>query len=471
MQGHTKAESGTRVAKRLLNDAWLRAVQPPADGRLEVGDTHVPGLVFRLTKAGAASWVFRGRTRDGRSTRIKLGDYLPGKVDSGMSLGAAREAARDAAAALRTGGDPVEEKRQARADRIRRKAAAAEAAGETVYARIAEWRAAREADPSAPWSPRYAAEVGRVCDQAVIPILGAKLLRDTTRQDWTGLIQGWKRTVTTRRKRPAEKRKAGAPVKDGVGASAFLYRTVSAFLNFAEAQGWIDTPLLPRKGAGLIAPPPPARERVLTDAEIVAVWKAADRESPKLRAFVRLLILTAAREAEVADMEAGEIDLAAGRWRIPGARTKNGIGYTVPLSAQAVAEIRAVWPEDEPPADAKILGRVAGSGFKGFGKLKLRTDKAAKVAGWRWHDLRRTARTGMTRLGVPRDHAEAAINHVSGRTKLERTYDRHDYADEVIAALTLWQAHVAGLLGQSAAVVPFPTRAAPAAREVALARP
>ncbi len=47
---------------------------------------------------------------------------------------------------------------------------------------------------------------------------------------------------------------------------------------------------------------------------------------------------------------------------------------------------------------------------------------------WRWHDLRRTARTGMTRLGVARDHAEAAINHVSGRSALERTYDRHDYA-------------------------------------------
>jgi hypothetical protein len=64
----------------------------------------------------------------------------------------------------------------------------------------------------------------------------------------------------------------------------------------------------------------------------------------------------------------------------------------------------------------------------------------------------------MTRLGVPRDHAEAAINHVSGRTKLERTYDRHDYAPEVIAALTLWQGHVAGLVGQAAEVVTLADR-------------
>ncbi|MBD0272617.1 MAG: hypothetical protein ICV73_11900 [Acetobacteraceae bacterium] len=61
----------------------------------------------------------------------------------------------------------------------------------------------------------------------------------------------------------------------------------------------------------------------------------------------------------------------------------------------------------------------------------------------------------MTRIGVPRDHAEAAINHVSGRSALERTYDRHDYAAEVVAALTGWQAHVAELVvpvaGSSAA--------------------
>ena len=107
-------------------------------------------------------------------------------------------------------------------------------------------------------------------------------------------------------------------------------------------------------------------------------------------------------------------------------------------------------PEDRPADDHKLLGRIKGGGFRGFGKLKLRMDGATKLVGWRWHDLRRTARTGMTRLGVPRDHAEAAINHVSGRSKLERTYDRHDYGPEVIAALTLWQGHVAHLVERGA---------------------
>lgn len=443
--------------KRDLSDAWLRSLAPPPSGRIEVRDALVPGLILRVTHRGVATWSVRARTRDGKQTRPTLGTY------PAVGVKAARKAALAAIALLQGGADPVAEKREARAARKREKVATRAATHESVAARLIDWQAARLADPSAPWSSRYAAEVRRVCDQAVIPTLGDKLLRETTRQDWTALIQAWKRTVTTRRKRPDEKRKAGAPVKDGAGASAFLYRTVSAFLGFAEVHGWIDAPLLPRKGAGLIAPPPPARERTLTDPELAAVWKAADREPPKLRAFVRLLILTGAREAEVADIEAGEVDLAGGRWRIPGARTKNGIGYTVPLSPLALDELRAVWPEDEPAPEAKLLGRMAGSGFKGFGKLKMRMDKATKVAGWRWHDLRRTARTGMTRLGVPRDHAEAAINHVSGRTKLERTYDRHDYAEEVIAALTLWQGHVAGLVGKAAEVVALADRRRPAA--------
>jgi integrase len=453
--------------KRDLNDAWLRAVKPPASGRLEVVDARTPGLVFRLTSAGAASWVFRGRTKDARQTRITLGRYLPGAKDAGMSLGEARAAAKDAAADLRKGADPVAEKRAARAARLVREAAEARARAEaeamgggplpgSVAARLAEWQASRAGE----WSPRYVAEVKRIAERAIIPALGSRLLTETTRADWTGLIADWRRNVAKPKPPPraGEKGKPGASPQDGSGAAAFLYRTVSAFLNFAEVQGWIAAPLLPRKGASLIAPAPAARARVLTDAELAAVWKAADRESPKLRAFVRLLILTGARELEVADVAAGELDLAAGRWTIPGERTKNRIGYTLPLSPLALAVLRAVWPAEEPAADHRLLGRATGSGFRGFGKLKARMDAATKVAGWRWHDLRRTARTGMTRLGVPRDHAEAAINHVSGRTKLERTYDRHDYAPEVIAALTLWQGHVAGLVGQAAEVVSLADR-------------
>jgi integrase len=232
-----------------------------------------------------------------------------------------------------------------------------------------------------------------------------------------------------------------------LGAS--LYRVLSSFLAHAEAAGWIEAHPLPRKGAALLAPGAAPRERVLTDDELLAVWRASEELNPRPRAFVRLLVLTAAREMEVADIAAGELDRAVGRWTIPGARTKNGLSHAVPLCPLALAELAAVWPTDGEEQGAaahrRLLGAVPGVGLRGFSKLKARLDALSGVRDWRWHDLRRTVRTGMTRLGVPREHAEAAINHVSGRSALERTYDRHDYAAEVAAALGRWQAHIAAL--------------------------
>ena len=438
--------------KRDLTDAWIRTVQPPEEGRLEIRDARVPGLVLRFTKKGAkagkGTWSVRLRTHDGKHTRPKVGTW------PALGIADARKQARAIIGAIEKGSDPAAEKREARAARKRQATEQKAAVAGTVAARLLEWQAGRAGDRVSPWSERYSAEVQRVCDQAVIPALGARPLAETTREDWTGLIRDWKRTVAKPKAKPkaGEKGRAGAPARDGSGAAAFLYRTASAFLNYAEAHGWIAAPLLPRKGASIIAAPPASRERVLSDDELLAVWNAADREPPKQRAAIRLLILTAAREGEVADLSVGEIDLPAARWTIPAERAKNRTALTVPLSPLAMAELAVVIPEDA-EAETYLFGRSGTGGFTGWGKLKKRIDAASKVTGWRWHDLRRTARTGMTRLGVPRDHAEAAINHISGRSKLDRTYDRHDYADEVIAALTRWQAHVAGLVGQGAEIV------------------
>ncbi len=419
-----------------LTDAWLRTVEPPAEGRLELRDARVPALVLRLTPTGVATWSIRTRTVNGKQTRPKLGTW------PAMGIAEARKAAMAALVAVQGGADPVEEKRAARAERQ------AKAAELSVKEALVAWQAAKAGSANAPWSASYKREVARVANREIVPRLGKKALADTTRADWAGLISA--------------KRK-GAP-----SMAAALYRIVASFLGHAEAETWISAPLLPRKGAARLAPLPPARERVLTDAELRAVWLVADREPPKLRAFIRLLILTGAREGEVADISAGELDLAAARWAIPGERTKNRKGYVVPLSPLALAELRAVWPSEEPKADAKLLGRVAGSGFRGFSKLKERTDLALAAAAkqakqpapapWRWHDLRRTLRTGLARLDVPPHHAEAAINHVSGRSSLVQTYDRHDYAEEVIAALTRWQAHVAGVVGAAAEVVSIAKR-------------
>jgi hypothetical protein len=417
--------------QRDLTDAFLRTVKPPAAGRLELWDTRVRGLHLRMTPAGAASWAVRASTPDGRRIRVTLGPY------PGVALAEARRMAHETLAALARGRDPVAERREARARRR------AEAAEPTVAERLAEWQDAR----ARTWSARYTIEVRRIAERDIVPRLGKRPLRQTTRQDWTRLVEAKRRTA------PA--------------MAALLYRIMSAFLNHAEAAGWTDAPMLPRKGAAALAPPPAPRERVLSDDELRLLWRASAAEPPKPRAFTRLLILTAAREAEVAGIRAGEVDHTTTVWNLPGMRTKNNRPLTLPLGDLAMAELRAVWPADPGP-ETCILGRFPAAPLSGFSKLKARLDTrmatlAAEAgmpppAPWRFHDLRRTARSGMARLGVPNDHAEAALNHLSGRPALARTYDRHDYRAEALAALRTWQGFVAGLVAEAAPVVPLAAR-------------
>jgi len=411
--------------QRLITDAWLRSVAPLDTGRLEIWDTRVPGLALRITAGGVASWSVRAMTKDGKRTRATLGTW------PAIGIGEARKRALAALAEIQGGGDPVATRRSERAARQ------AHAGLPTVESRLVEWREAKTKQ----WSSRYQSEIERLCRVEIVPALGACALIETTRAQWADLIRAKHR------------------VAPGVGS--MLYRTVSSFLNHAEALGWIEMPLLPRKGMAAIAPPIDPRERVLSDDELTAVWHAADALRPKGRAFVHLLIMTAAREMEVADIAAGEVARSSGLWTIPGKRTKNHIAITLPLHLLLVDELAAVWPEHGGLAGDgwRLLGAVAGSGLRGFSRLKKKIDTESGVVEWCWHDLRRTARTGMAKLKVSREHAELALNHISDRSELVRRYDRHPYYDEILAALRVWQGYVAGLVGGGAEILPLRARA------------
>jgi len=83
------------------------------------------------------------------------------------------------------------------------------------------------------------------------------------------------------------------------------------------------------------------------------------------------------------------------------------------------------------------------------------------ILDWSWHDLRRSAATGMARLGCPREHVEAALNHISARGGLVGIYQRHTFDSEAASALLRWQAHIATLVGGDthAIVASFPKKA------------
>jgi integrase len=189
------------------------------------------------------------------------------------------------------------------------------------------------------------------------------------------------------------------------------------------------------------------RARILSDDELRVVWRTAEAFSGSYGHYIRFLLLTAARRNEAADLLYTEI--TNGDWLIPASRYKGRHDHLIPLSkaSQAIlAEAPVV------VADQKYVfssdGKSAISGFSQFKDLfdnavlaELRKDdpRAEPLPNWTQHDLRRTARSLMSRAGVAPDTAERCLGHVIGGVR--GTYDRYEYhaekkqAFEALAAL------------------------------------
>src|SRR5262249_8414294 len=140
-------------------------------------------------------------------------------------------------------------------------------------------------------------------------------------------------------------------------------------------------------------------------------------------ALVQFLLLTGARRREAAEMTWGEI--SEGDWMLPAARNKVKIDLVRPLSAAARSAL-AKLPRIGRPGYVFTTGGDRPLG--GFSNFKRRFDRASGVTDWTLHDLRRTARSLMSRAGVPTDHAERCLGHVMPGVR--GTYDRHEYQEE-----------------------------------------
>jgi integrase len=193
-----------------------------------------------------------------------------------------------------------------------------------------------------------------------------------------------------------------------------------------------------------------SRERVLSDQELVAVWRATARPGV-YNAIVRMLILTGQRREEVAGMTWDEISADLSTWTIPATRAKNGVAHIVPLSPQAQAILESAHRAAKANEPELIFPGRAGA-FNGFSKAKITLDEDSGVADWRLHDLRRTMATGLQKLGVRLEVTEAVLNHLSGsRAGIVGIYQRHEWAKEKSAALNAWDEHVAAAVERKAA--------------------
>jgi integrase len=158
------------------------------------------------------------------------------------------------------------------------------------------------------------------------------------------------------------------------------------------------------------------RTRVLSDAEIAALWSATADGRPFSR-YVRFLLLTAARRTE-AMLPWEELDAARGVWTLPAARNKVKFDLARPLSKSALGQL--------------VMNGEAHAFFFTNGAVTRQHRallKRSGTQGWRPHDLRRTARTLLSRAGVPAEVAERALGHKA--PAIERTYNRYGFDDEL----------------------------------------
>jgi integrase len=184
------------------------------------------------------------------------------------------------------------------------------------------------------------------------------------------------------------------------------------------------------------------RERALSDSEAAALWLGAPEDN--FGRIVRLLMLTGCRREEIGLLRWSEIDMDVRTITLPAERTKNGQQHVVPLSESALEILKAVPRREDRDY---VFGRY-GDGFGNWSKAKSNLDAIVELKEpWTLHDLRRTVRTGLGKLGVAPHIAEAVLNHLPA--KLIRTYDRNTYAAEKRDALERWANHLAVAIAQT----------------------
>jgi len=180
------------------------------------------------------------------------------------------------------------------------------------------------------------------------------------------------------------------------------------------------------------------RERILTDAEIIQLW-------PTLPPYLQLILLTAQRPGEVAGIHTREIQIGinkpwcatcrrCGWWTIPPERTKSGKEHMVYLTVSALKLISDldgyVFPSPKSDSLDKPIERMALSRY-------VHRHNYNNLPRWTPHDLRRTARTHMARIGIIDEHAEAVLAHC--KQGIKKVYNKYEYQEEKKSALLKWE--------------------------------
>jgi integrase len=224
--------------------------------------------------------------------------------------------------------------------------------------------------------------------------------------------------------------------------------TLSTFFAWTIGRGWCD--VNPVVGTNKMEGES-ERKRALTDNEIATIWLKAPDNS--YGTILKLLLLTGCRRDEIGGLKWNEVDLNARTITIPGSRTKNGEQHVIPLSDTAMSILAGIARRD---GYEHVFGRTLAAGFSGWSSAKAEFDALVKLDDWVVHDLRRTVRTGIDKLGILPHICEAVLNHLP--PKLVRTYNQNTYENEKRKALDAWAHHLKTIVAQATGANVTPLR-------------
>jgi integrase len=381
------------MPRRMLTDRFCASTKArEGDVQTDYFDERTPGLALRVSRSGLRSWTHHF-TWGGKRVRMTFGTY------PATSLVTARTRADEARGHLEAGKDPRSLARKP----------------ETLRTICEEYLQRDGANLRS--RPSREATLTRL----VYPKLGDRPIGDIRRSDIVRLLDN---------------------VEDERGPvmADLTLAIVRKIMNWhASRSDDFRSPIV--RGMARTKPKERARERTLTDDEIRAVWAASEGVFGR---YVRFLLLTATRRNEAARMTYGEV--RDGVWTIPAARMKGKAEHVVPLSPAALAVMGA--------GPSPFVFTMGTEALNGFSKYKREFDNACGVKGWTLHDLRRTARSLMSRAGVLPDVAERCLAHTIGGVR--GIYDRHEYLEEKRRAFEALAAQIERIVNPPGAnVVPI----------------
>jgi integrase len=386
-------------------DALVRKLSGPAGKADSISwDPELPSFGVRL-RAGKATYV--AQYRIGRQQRREsLGDVRK------LNLADARQAARLLFAKAVLDIDPVAERARLAAEQA--------AARDTFLEAARDYLAARK--------PKMRPNTYVAADRYLTKhctALHKKGVSAVSFEDVAGLIRDLVK-------------------RHGETSAARARSTLAAFYVWAMQQGRAKSNPVIGTANPLEGREP--RDRVLNDDEIRLIWRqAGDDDFGKI---IRLLFLTGCRRDEIGGLRWSEIDLAAGRMTLPKERVKNKRVHVLLLPATACEILSGVRRRNS--RDTLFGGGASGFNAWSYNTLRMNaaitatTGKA--LAPWRLHDIRRTVRTRLSKLGVLPHIAELVLNHAGHKSGIGAVYDHHDFQTEIGAALKTWEANLLAIV-------------------------